>query len=190
VIIELVNSDDFAVQTVTLEDGLYDFFPVGAGDFTVRLQSNSLPLDTEANSDPDGENDSQTVLSVAPGETYSLSFGYASTGHASIEGSIWLETGNFGNRDAGEHGLNNVTVQLTDVSGTVITEMNVGADGAYRFEDLQSGNYVVRLVAETLPQPYGITFNGDDNYDLETSVSIESSEQAVTGIDFGVVGTF
>jgi hypothetical protein len=190
VIIELVNSDDFAVQTITLEDGLYDFFPVGTGDFTVRLQSVSLPVDLEASSDPDGENNSQTSLSAAPGETYSLSFGYAPIGHASIEGSIWLETGNFGIRDAGERGLNNVTVQLTDVSGAVITEMVVGADGTYHFEDLQSGEYVVRLVAETLPQPYGITFNGDDNYDLETSVSIESSEQAITNIDFGVVGTF
>lgn len=189
VVVELVNADDFPFQTVTLEDGQYDFFPVGAGDYTVRLQLDSLPTELEASADPDATIDAQTSLSVLAGEVYSLNFGYQPIANGSVSGMVWLETGNFGVRDSSESGLSGVTVQLTDVNGALVAEMTVAADGVYLFETLRAGDYTVRLLAETLPQPYGISFNHDDNFDLEISISI-TTEQSPTDIDFGVVGTF
>jgi hypothetical protein len=189
VIVTLTTDSGSAVQTVTTEDGHYDFFPVGEGHYRVQLQADSLPPDIQNTVDPDGENDSVSKVDVTAGEVYSLNFGYLQTGTSSISGLIWLETGNFGVLDPGEKGVKGVTAQLLDANGNVLTETGLNADGRYRFDDLSAGNYTVRIAADTLPQPYGVTFDSDGDHNLETFVAL-SSGQSIANIDFGIVGTF
>ncbi|MBZ0288931.1 MAG: MSCRAMM family adhesin SdrC, partial [Anaerolineae bacterium] len=189
VIVSLTNDDGSVVQTVTIEDGHYDFFPVGEGHYVVQVQADSLPPDVLNSADPDGENDSTAGVDVAAGDVVILNFGYEPTGTASISGVIWLETANFSTRDSGEKGLDGVRVELLDTNGSVLAETGIDVDGRYRFDELGAGNYTVRLASATLPQPYGITFNPDSEFNLETFVSL-SSGQSVENIDFGVVGTF
>ena len=189
VIIALTNDDGSTVQTVTTEDGHYDFFPVGEGHYVVQVQADSLPPDIQNMVDPDGENDSAAGVEVAAGEVYSLNFGYLQTGTSSISGIVWLETSNFGALDPGEKGVNGVAVQLLDADGNVLAETGLNADGLYRFDDLIAGNYTVQLVTDTLPQPYGVTFDSDGDHNLETFVAL-SSGQSIANIDFGIVGTF
>jgi hypothetical protein len=187
--VALINADGYAVETLTTDDGHYDFFPVGAGNYTIDLRTDNLPADVEISYDPDGENDAQTGVIVTAGENYTVDFGYQPIGTASITGIVWLETENFGAQDADETGLSGAVVQLINLDGSVVAEMPVEADGSYLFEALGAGDYVVHLVADTLPRPYGITFNNDDQNDLETAVSLTSG-QSVSGINFGVVGAF
>jgi hypothetical protein len=189
VIVALTNDDGSTVQTVTVEDGHYDFFPVGEGHYLVQLQADSLPPDIQNTVDPDGEKDSTAGVDVAAGEVYDLNFGYLQTGTSSISGRVWLETSNFGVLDPGEKGVHGVTVQLLDTGGTVLAETGLSADGLYRFDDLSAGNYTVQLVADSLPQPYGVTFDSDSDHNLDTFVSL-SSGQSTENIDFGIVGTF
>lgn len=189
VIVSLTNDDGSTVQTVTAEDGHYDFFPVGEGHYLVTLEADSLPTDTQLTVDPDGEKDAVAGVNVDAGEVYTVSFGYQSTGTASIAGLVWLETGNWGVLDAGEKGVVAATVQLLDADGVVLAETGVSADGFYRFDKLSAGNYVVRLVADTLPQPYGVTFDSDGDHNTETFISL-SSGQTVENVNFGIVGTF
>ncbi|MEO8606575.1 MAG: SdrD B-like domain-containing protein [Chloroflexota bacterium] len=189
VIVTLTNDDGSSAQTVTTEAGRYDFFPVSAGHYLVQIQADSLPPDMLNTADPDSENDSATALDAAAGQVYSLNFGYQPTGTSFISGHVWLETGNFGVRDPGEKGVNGASIQLLDVNGNILAETGLGADGSYQFAELGAGNYSVQVVADTLPQPYGVTFDSDGDHNLETFVSL-SSGQSTENIDFGIVGTF
>jgi len=189
VVVALVNADGYAFETVTSDDGHYDFFPVGEGNYIIQVRADSLSAEVQISADPDGELDSSAALDAAPSENYTLNFGYHPLGTAILSGMVWLETGNFGTRDSGESGLSGVAVQLLDANGEVIATVEVTADGAYHFDELSAGSYTLRLAAETLPQPFGVTFNPDSLYDLETPVTVTAGE-IIDGIDFGIVGTF
>jgi hypothetical protein len=189
VAVELVNADGFPFSVTTLEDGIYDFFPVAEGVYTVRPILNTLPPDVSNSADPDSTLDSQTGVNVVSSENYFLDFGYTIVASASINGVVWLETGNFAVHDGSETGLSGAVVQLVDANGVVVQEVTITTDGAYHFEALVAGTYTVQLVSTTLPQPYGVTFNTDGNNDLEIIVAVESGE-AVNSVDFGIVGTF
>ena len=59
-----------------------------------------------------------------------------------------------GIQDSGEPGFANVSVQLLNGEGSVLSSTITGADGRYAFDDLAVGDYAVRFVA---PAGYGFT---------------------------------
>jgi hypothetical protein len=76
------------------------------------------------------------------------------------------------------------------VAGTVVAIASVDAvTGAYQFTEVAAGDYVVRLDQATLFTPNGMTWNSDATLDYETPVTL-AADETLTGIDFGIVGTF
>ncbi len=69
---------------------------------------------------------------------------------ASIGNYVWVDENGDGYQDAGEPGLGNVAVELTDFAGNTITT-TTGTDGGYLFTDLFPGQYTVTIDATTLP---------------------------------------
>ncbi len=92
---------------------------------------------------------------------------------ASIGDRAWNDFNRNGIQDAGETGINGVTVTLYSGTGTLIASTNTtniaGTDGLYRFNNLEPGDYY--LVFST-PAGYAITTldqGGDDAADSDIS---------------------
>jgi alpha-glucoside transport system permease protein len=76
-----------------------------------------------------------------------------------IGGVVWRDFkpggGTIGKIDSGEFGLPNVKVQLKDASGGTVASATSGADGAFTFDDVGSGQYRAAISAENFTPPFG-----------------------------------
>ena len=86
---------------------------------------------------------------------------------------MWDDTNGDGDQDAGEPGMNGVTVRLyldenqdNTPDGTQIDFTVTDANGYYRFDDLPAGSYIVEVVT---PSGYRSTNNpvSDPNGDVD-----------------------
>lgn len=124
-----------------------------------------------------------------------------------VSGNVWHDTNLNGVQDAGEKLISGVTCTLfkwdeaqkqyvpctEDVTGGTIQPVTTGADGAYRFEKLAAGDYIVAFSGDVLDQYTGATFyqkNGANDSDTndgvalgETKSSLDKEGFSLTGID-------
>jgi LPXTG-site transpeptidase (sortase) family protein len=81
---------------------------------------------------------------------------------------VWNDLNANGIQDAGEPGINNVTVHLLDSGGNTIATTTTNATGFYQFTGLTPGTYAVQFV-----NPGGYTFSpqnvGSDNTDSDAN---------------------
>jgi hypothetical protein len=127
----------------------------------------------------------------SPSGTFSCPEGQCS---GSIGDFIWNDLNRNGIQDAGEPGIDGVTVQLRNASGTVIqttyTVTKDGKSGYYQFTGLCKGNYTVMIVSTTVPSGYtatGCGVGGDGSVDsnCDGSVTLETDSASNQTIDFG-----
>lgn len=190
VTVNVIDPAGFALAVVSAADGSYSFGQLPIAIYTVQVDTTTLPSPDFALTYPADADAAAVTIDIQISDTYSADFGFHGTPTASVSGVVWLETGNFGVFDAGELGVPNVLVELVDHTGTVIAISAVdGVSGAFSFSDLLAGEYIVRLAQETLFTPHGITWNSDANFDYETPI-ILATDQMLTDVNFGVVGTF
>ncbi len=147
--------------TTTAGDGNYTFNNLAAGTYTVKVVPGTLPAGVTPTFDLDGvATANQATLTLAAGSLRTdVDFGYRGT--ASVGDRVWLDTNGNGTQDAGETGINGVTVQLLDSSSTVIATTTTSGDGNYTFSNLLGGSYTVRVVSGTLPAGFTPTFDLD-----------------------------
>ncbi|WP_175935797.1 SdrD B-like domain-containing protein [Corynebacterium sp. Marseille-P4321] len=120
---------------------------------------------------------------------------------ASVGDFVWddgVEGQNDGIQGAGEAGVADVTVTLTDKTGSPVTDVNgkqveprkTDADGKYLFENLFPGEY--KVVFSDLPVGFtGVTKSGEGSVDkdsngLESEVTLTSGQKDLT-VDLGLV---
>ena len=179
----LDGSNNVVGTTTTTGDGNYTFGNLAGGTYTVRVSS--LPAGVTETYDLDGvASANQATFTLAAGANRTdVDFGYRYTG--SVGDRVWLDSNGNGVQDAGEAGINGVTVQLLDASNNVVGTTTTAGDGNYTFNNLAGGTYTVRVVASTLPA--GVT----ETYDLD---GVASANQATftlaaganrTDVDFG-----
>jgi hypothetical protein len=170
-------------------EGEYWFGLLPIATYSLSIDMTTLPTPDFALSYPvDG--DGATVLETIAGEVVTADFGVTGLPTASLSGLVWLETGNFGVFDAGETGVPAAVVELVDHTGTVVATAPVDLlTGGYTFSGVLAGDYVVRLAQDTLFTPNFITFDSDGDYDYQAPVTLVTG-QALTDVNFGVVGTF
>ncbi|PWK77486.1 SdrD B-like protein [Lentzea atacamensis] len=77
---------------------------------------------------------------------------------------VWVDTNRNGLQDAGEPGVQGVTVVLKKGDGTQVgTSKQTDAQGKYLFDQLEDGTYMVCFDLSTLPAQYaGYVFTGKD----------------------------
>lgn len=99
------------------------------------------------------------VISLTTGgagaNDHTFDVGFSATAPTySLGNRVWLDTDNDGRIDAGEVGLDNVSVSLfadsnsdgtPDTPGTPVGTQSTAGGGYYRFDSLAAGNYVVRI---------------------------------------------
>jgi len=104
---------------------------------------------------------------------------------------VWYDENGNGLQDAGEPGIEGVTVTLCDDTGAELDSDVTGPDGEYLFADLCAGDYEVKVDEATLPEgliPCPCNVGDDDTIDNDcspASVTLEADDAEDLTIDFG-----
>jgi hypothetical protein len=186
--------------TVTGPSGFYAFTGLCRGDYTVEVNAATLPAglvptaslaggDTQLDS-----NGSPAVVSLPSdaGVDTTIDFGYVPACAGVIGDFVWQDLNHDGVQDAGEPGIDGVTVRLRDAAGTVLATTITGPDGFYQFAGVCAGDYQVEVDAATVPAGLTATATGagDTAHDSNPSpspVSLPAADSEDVTIDFGFV---
>jgi len=109
---------------------------------------------------------------------------------ASVGDRVWSDLDGDGLQDAGEPGIEGVTVELLDGANQVVATTTTGSEGEYDFGGLCAGDYGLRVDETTLPEgfvasPCGV--GGDAGLDSDcqpASLSLDHGELR-DDVDFG-----
>ena len=158
------NTNAVLATTVTgpsgLISGAYQFTGLCAGDYKVAVDEATLPtgFGPTAASAPgtDTTNDSNgspalVTLALNNSSDQTIDFGYETPCSGSIGNFLWHDTNRNGIQDAGEPGIDGVTVKLTDSDGNQIAVTTTGPNGFYKFTGLCAGSYTVEVDSSTVP---------------------------------------
>ena len=156
VTVTLLNSSGTAIGTTTTDaTGYYIFTELQPGtygvQFPVSLNAGDLVLTTIDQGADTADSDASTttgktinVTLVAAQHNPTIDAGYISP-LASLGDYVWNDLNRDGIQDAGEPGIQGVTVTLLDSTGAVIGSTTTDATGYYHFTDLQPGTYAVQF---------------------------------------------
>lgn len=145
----LGTADDVITSTVTDSTGYYLFSTLPAGDYTVTVDTTTLPDNFTQTSDPDSTLDSTTVVTgLAVGDVLkTVDFGYK--GNGTIGDRVWFDVNGDGIQDASEPGLVGVTVtlvfggddgDLATAADNITYTTTTTTDGIYSFTGLFGGD--------------------------------------------------
>ncbi len=188
------GGDDISYVATTDATGAYLISNLPQGDYTVLVDSGTLPTGMQPTFDDNGIGTPHaTALTLTTGEDNLVQdFGYNGTG--SIGDFVWFDTNGDGVQDSGESGIPGATVQLTwpgedGVLGGGDDEVFVvdtDSSGAYLFGGLPPGDYQVDIIGG-LPTLAINTFDEDGGSDSSAVVSLADGETHLT-TDFGYRG--
>ncbi len=120
---------------------------------------------------------SGTPVALAPVGTLKL---------GSLSGTVFLDTNRNGRLESFERGLAAGVVQLLDANGAEVAQAPTDANGLYTFLGLQTGTYTVKLLAT--PPGFALAPSGATTLTATTSVGSTSPDNAVAGLNFGLIG--
>jgi uncharacterized repeat protein (TIGR01451 family) len=153
VTVTLIDGNGVEVASTTTDgDGYYYFDWLRPGTYSVVVDAGDLPAGIDNPTfDYDGVGTPHiAVVTLAAGEINTqVDFGYTAIGE--VGDRVWNDVNGDGVQDAGEVGLEGVTVTLKDANGTTVATTQTGADGLYLFGGLPAGTYTVCVDASTLP---------------------------------------
>ncbi|MGJ8726603.1 MAG: SdrD B-like domain-containing protein [Roseibacillus sp.] len=184
-----VDANDIIATTVTDSNGNYLFDGLPLGGYVVEVDTATLPAgyQTAATHDSDGNNDSSSpvlLTDVAP-DNRAQDFSYPADGTlGAIGDTIWADDDSNGSQNAGEQGLPGITVNLYDVTGTILIATTVtDSNGNYLFPELPLGDYTVEVDTTTLPDGYDAAPTGDPENDGDSSSSVTVSSGTPVDLD-------
>ena len=200
VIVNLYNGNDIIdAITTTNETGKYLFDNLDPGDYYIEFvlpigyafspkdQGGDDTNDSDANTTT-GKTIITTLLIDEDNMTLDAGMYVPCTG--SIGDFVWHDQNRDGIQDAGEPGIDGVTVNLKDSQGTVIAT-TTDPNGFYQFTGLCAGYYTVEVDESTLPPnfvPSPCNVGGDDTVDNDCSpvdVNLPTDNTNNLTIDFG-----
>ena len=139
----------------------YIFANLPAGTYTVNVDESTLPSGWALTNPPEPK-----TVTVIAGQNYDTAdFGYWETGKFSIGDRVWYDLNGDGIQDAGEPGINGVTVNLYEgacgAGGLLKAWRQTFGNGDYLFNKLPAGVYCVDVDASSLPAGYTLTTNNE-----------------------------
>ena len=190
------GTDDVVFTTTTDAMGKYSVANLPLGNYTVGVDSTTLPTGFVPISDLDGvgtPNTTKVTLGSANPNRVDADFGYLGTG--SLGDRVWVDFNADGKQDANEPGVPGATVVVNyagvdNVFGTAddgVFTSKTGANGFYGFPNLPLGTYKVS-VTNGLPTGTVPTYDLDGTPNNTTTTSFMQGQNR-TDVDFGVRGT-
>ncbi|HYI11417.1 MAG TPA: SdrD B-like domain-containing protein [Thermoanaerobaculia bacterium] len=169
---------DGSLQATTTTDanGNYSFSGLVAGSYVIQVVPptllNKAWVETVESTGGTGSLNNQIPITVVAGAiSGSHDFGYTQSDTADIGDSIYYDFDGDGIQDATEAGIPNVTIDLyedVDRDGTIdpgvdeiIQTTSSDASGAYLFQNLPAGSYIVKVDTTDPDFPTEVTATGD-----------------------------
>jgi protocatechuate 3,4-dioxygenase beta subunit len=164
---------DLVRRATTAADGAYRFDGLEPGTYVV---AETQQTDWTQTFPPAPGTHSVTISDV---DITGVNFGNRANPKApanSISGFKWHDDNENAVWDGGEPGIGGWTIQLLDSEGSVLATAVTDASGAYRFDNLEPGTYIVAEVQQT---GWTQTFPSSGTH------RIELVEGSITGVNFG-----
>ncbi|MTB53824.1 SdrD B-like domain-containing protein, partial [Lewinella sp. W8] len=190
-------------STTTAGDGSYSFDNLEPGTYSVQFvlpggyeytdlnEGGDEALDSDA--DPAMNGMTETVTLESGDNNDDLDAGLYRP--ASLGDFVWQDTDGDGVQDAGEPGIENVTVNLLDADGNQVATTTTDGNGFYEFTNLAPDTYRVEFVTPAGLTPSPADQGGDDATDSDAlaggvtaPIVLESGENDPT-IDAGFYQT-
>ncbi|MBH0130351.1 SdrD B-like domain-containing protein [Salinibacterium sp. NK8237] len=193
---ELGGDDDAVFVTKTDADGKYLFPNLLPGDYSVAV-TDGLPEAAVASYDRDGNNDSVTPVSLAPGLSIdTIDFGYDVT--SVIGDLVWWDVNKDGEKTADEPGIPGVGIRVTflgadgvldtdDDGDDLIFTAETDENGNWAITEIPDGNFIVEVVSG-VPAGFAPTFDNDSGTTSPDQVSRVTLVGSDLNQDFGYVG--
>ena len=192
-----INAQSGAPTTTTGSDGSYDFADVSPGNyFLVEQDPAGYDADvSDSDTTPEDGIDANTPVDdiipviVGTGEADNDNdFVERKTG--SIGDTIWSDENGNGVQDAGETGIDGVTVTLFDSAGIAVDSQVAASGGQYLFTDLPAGSYTVSVSGaplDGLSQTYDLDDGNGPFATVNSSVVILAVDEDKLDVDFGFI---
>jgi hypothetical protein len=191
-------------STTTDADGNYLFTDQNDGTYYIGIANAAAPLGSGWSNtvDPEGDpgNHQSDPIPVSGGGIYgSYDFGYHQTGTLTIGDTLYYDWDGDGAEDPNEEGIPNVTIKLyededgdgvVDPEDAVISTTTTSSTGAYLFENLPNGDYLVVVDEGDTDFPSSVTPTGDPDESGVCTTCDEQSPVTLSGssvdtVDFG-----
>ena len=156
-------------ETTTGPDGTYEFQDLPEGTYYIQVKKDpdytfSPIVDGGNVVGPDGTTEPVTLSLGENIDTWNVGMYLP----VSLGNKVFNDLNGNAIQDAGEPGLEGVTVMLIDESGEVISTQTTAVDGSYMFEGLDPGSYAVQF---ELPDTFTFTPPSNLNMDIINSGS-------------------
>jgi len=197
VTVELVWQSPTGPQTfttITTADGSYLFDNLPSGDYTVSVDTGTLPPGLAATFDADGGLDDTSALTLGNGDDdLDQDFGYA--GDGSLGDTVFLDLDGDGVQGLSEPGVPGQTVEVIwggpdgvigggdDVTYTTTTDVN----GTYTFDNFPPAEYTVTVVGGIVDSASNTADPGGTIGDSTNSITLADGEDNLDQ-DFGYQG--
>lgn len=193
-VVLLDSNNAVRAGVVTDANGYYQFPGICAGAYTVQVDESTLPQSVIPGSS--GTNPGSVTLTSDNNSVDNVDLGYKPPCTGKIGDFIWLDSNRNGVQDAGEPGIDGITVNLLDGSGAVLattmTSAVMGQHGFYQFAGLCAGTYGIAVDETTLPQGYTPTILGGtgsaavtDSNPNPSTVTLATDDSTDMTVDFG-----
>ena len=117
--------------------------------------------DDTLDSDADRTSGQTGIYTLVAGETNDTVDAGMMT-RASIGDRVWVDMNDDGIQDGGENGIDNITVNLLDESGTQVDTQLTNITGNYLFTGLVPGSYAVQFVLPSTSYEFSDLNAGSD----------------------------
>ena len=133
-------------SAVTDGNGAYSISGLVPGTYTARVDTTTLPAGLVETYDLTGGLDNAATFSLSTGQARAdVDFGYIHP--VTIGDRVWNDLDGDGVQDAGEPGIDGVTVTVYNANNTVAATTTTAGGGLYSFPSLLPGTYYVEFGA-------------------------------------------
>jgi hypothetical protein len=165
VTLKITGPGGYSATTTTAGDGIYHFANLLAGSYTVCVEAANMAsggalagFTQTYDLDGLGTPHCATATLAAGQDRDDVDFGYWVLPRYSLGDRVWTDTDADGVQDAGETGINGVTIKVTDAASNLVGTATTAGDGNYTVGNLLAGTYKVCVTAG-IPSDYTQTYD-------------------------------